>query len=113
MWTSHRDVENTTDQLQIPGRTQCDRSRWPDFEILVCLLTGARNCFYRTRLQIDATDEVVFGVGNVEAVAAEGEALRAIESCFVEGAVNGADLTGADGFRERAIEFGNNDSVVI
>ena len=114
MWTSHRDVERASDQFQVPGRTQCRRAGWTTFRrILARLLSCPRDRFDGARLEIDATYQVVFGIGDVETIAGERETLRTIESRFVESTVSSADVSRADGIDECAIEFGDDDAIVV
>ena len=79
----------------------------------MCLFTRAGDCLDIARLEIDATYQMVSRVGDVETVSGERETLRAIESRFVERAVNSAGIACADRLHECAVEFSNNDAIVI
>jgi hypothetical protein len=56
---------------------------------------------------------VILGVSNVEGVAIERHALWPVESCLLEWTIDSSAFSGADSFDERAIQFCNDDSIVI
>jgi len=56
---------------------------------------------------------MVFSVGDVKTVAGEREALRSIKSRFVERAVSRANVARSDSVDQRAVEFRDDDAVVI
>src|SRR6185503_15969352 len=114
MWTSHRDVKRSSDKLEIPRRTQSSSTCRSAFRgILARLFAGARYCFDGAGFQIYATDQMVLGVGDVETVAGQCETLRPVESRFIERAVSSADISRANCIDKRAVEFGDDDAVVI
>src|ERR1051325_1240751 len=56
---------------------------------------------------------MVFRIGDVKIVAAQRKTLRTIESRGIESAVFGADFARADRLDECAVEFSDDDAVVI
>src|SRR6185369_12047048 len=56
---------------------------------------------------------MVFSVRDVKTIAGERHALRTIESRFVERAVSSAGIACADRVDKRAVEFCDNDAIVI
>ena len=56
---------------------------------------------------------MIFSVGDVKIVAGESQTLRTIKSCFIECAIRGAGLASADRVYKRAVEFSDNDAIVI
>ena len=56
---------------------------------------------------------MVFSVGDVKTVAVQRHSLRTIEGRFIKSAVSRAALACADCFDERAVEFCDDDAVVI
>ena len=56
---------------------------------------------------------MIFGIGHVQRVAVERHALRSKESCTIECAIVGAVRAGANRLDQRAVEPGDDDSVVI
>ena len=56
---------------------------------------------------------MVFGIGDVEIVAGESQALRTIKRRFIECAISRAGVTSAHCLHEGAVKFGDNDPIVI
>src|SRR5215510_9654623 len=56
---------------------------------------------------------MVFGVGDVEAIAGERQTLWTIESRFVETAVSRADISRSDSVNQRSVEFGNDNPIMV
>src|SRR6185503_17572025 len=114
MWTSHRDVKRSSDKLEIPRRTQSSSTCRSAFRgILARLFAGARYCFDSSCFQINSSDQMVLGVCGVQNVGGECETLRPVKSRFIERAVSSADISRANCIDKRAVEFGDDDAVVI
>src|SRR5689334_12168852 len=113
MWSSHRNVERVSGELQIPRRTQRDLACRAGLKILTRLFACAGDCLNVARLQINAPNQMVFGIGDVERVAGKRESLWAMKRRLIEAAVRRADFAGADSVHQCAVEFGNYDSIVI
>src|SRR5687768_75909 len=85
MRPGHGDVECAPDKVQVPGRIQGDLPRWTARTVLLRLLSGTGNRLHGLSLTVDFTNQMVFSVGDVQAITSERHALRPKESRAIEG----------------------------
>src|SRR5438128_906855 len=107
MRTGHCNEEPAIiNQLQIPGGVERDLLPVAGLIEPKRLAARSSNRLYLLYLEINLSNEVIFGVGNVEhpAVRAQGEPLRMIEFCSLVVAVGPAGMSVADEIEQFTIE---------
>src|SRR5581483_23429 len=113
MRSSHRDVERTADQLQIPWGIQSNGSSHPFFAVFARLLPGARYRGHGPGLQIDCANQVILSIRDVKSVTVERHPLRPKEGRVIECAVVLPVRARADRFDQSAVRLRDDDAIVI